>query len=172
MLRAKYWDDESTRKTQREKLEAFAAQLTAAHAFARRSQDHWLRQVDLAFDIGETQTLNEAQIATLDAAAKAIGARTTRSSIHLHVYFGDHDKAKMLQRLMVDEFGDAAESVTRDYLFVGDSPNDTSCFEAFEHTAGVANIAQYPQLAALAGEIAKSPGGHGFAEIVGKLIAH
>src|SRR5207244_12826390 len=67
-------------------------------------------------------------------------ARVVTSSVHAHAYFGDHDKARMCERMARSWWHEELVATRGDYLFVGDSPNDQPCFAYFPIAAGVANV--------------------------------
>jgi hydroxymethylpyrimidine pyrophosphatase-like HAD family hydrolase len=94
------------------------------------------------------------------------------STIHAHAYYGDHDKAKMLARLAAERWGDDAASLRARYLFIGDSPNDQAAFAFFPRSVGVANVARFErELRPPPGFVTPSEGGHGFAELVRRVLA-
>ena len=127
---------------------------------------------DVAWDIGERVKLPAHHVDALAALVVGSGARTTRSSVHLHASFDATDKASGVVRFLGDHFDeDAGEALVR-HAYVGDSPNDAACFGAFKLTFGVANVRAY------AGAIAVPPRfvttramGEGFAELARALLA-
>ncbi|HSC88099.1 MAG TPA: hypothetical protein VLC09_12540 [Polyangiaceae bacterium] len=94
---------------------------------------------DYAFDIGEHERAPEELIARAVELANDHGARTTRSSVHLHFTFDRIDKASGTVSFL-SHFGVEPTRALHRYAFVGDSPNDASCFAAFHTTVGVANL--------------------------------
>jgi hydroxymethylpyrimidine pyrophosphatase-like HAD family hydrolase len=91
--------------------------------------------------------------------------------VHAHAFFGDHDKARMCERFARQFLDEDLPATRADWLFVGDSPNDQSCFAYFPHAAGVANVRRYLDVLAPPPRfIADGEGGHGFAEIVSLLL--
>jgi HAD superfamily hydrolase (TIGR01484 family) len=166
------WDDEATCRAQGRRLHALADQILRDLPGARLADDQWLRRCDVAFDIGETQTLDRATIDAICAHIAAAGARSTTSSVHAHAFFGDHDKARMCARVARAWWDEDLEATRGDYLFVGDSPNDQACFAWFPVSAGVANVRRHlDRLAPPPGFVADAEGGFGFAEIVGLLLS-
>ena len=159
-----YWNDAQARAAQTVRLEALRAEMLAKFPFARVADDQWLRQCDLAFDVGERQKLAPAEIETLANAIVAAGARCVVSSVHAHAYLGDHDKAKMLVRLGRALWQEDLDRGRAAWLFVGDSPNDEPGFAHFPVSAGPANAAGW-QWRSPPAFVAPSPGGYGFAEI-------
>lgn len=96
------------------------------------------RVSDYTFDIGETQRARESTIAAAREFARARGARTTQSSVHLHYTFDRVDKATGALSYLQARGVDPSRALCR-YAFVGDSDNDAPCFAAFSVTIGVAN---------------------------------
>jgi HAD superfamily hydrolase (TIGR01484 family) len=166
------WEDADTCSAQGRRLRALADELVRDIAGARLADDQWLRRCDLAFDIGETQTLERAVVDHLCARIRAAGARCITSSVHAHAFFGDHDKARMCVRAARDWWGVDLDANKERWLFVGDSPNDQPCFAYFPVAAGVANVRRYlDRLAPPPSYVADGEGGHGFAEIVDVVLA-
>lgn len=97
------------------------------------------RLTDFTFDIGEHHQAQESDIQQAIALAHAHGARTTRSSVHLHFTFERSDKATgalhFLRSLGVDP-----TAARQKFAFIGDSENDAPCFAAFQHAVGVRNL--------------------------------
>jgi HAD superfamily hydrolase (TIGR01484 family) len=166
------WDPEAVGEEQRRRLDVLAERVLAEVPGARLANDQWLRRRDLAFDIGETQTLPPATVDEIARRIREAGARVLISSVHAHAFFGDHDKARMCERV-ARQFLDEDLAATRaDWLFVGDSPNDQACFAYFPNAAGVANVRRYLDvLTPPPAFVADGEGGHGFAEIVTLLLA-
>jgi HAD superfamily hydrolase (TIGR01484 family) len=166
-----WWDDEDTRASQRSRLESIVTDVLAHVPRAKLAEDNWLRLCDVAFDVGETQTLERDEIEALSARIRAAGARVLVSSVHAHAYFGDHDKAAMSVRLSRKQFGVDLDREKPNWLFVGDSPNDQAGFSYFPISVGVANVARYEgQLRPPPAFITTREGGHGFAELVAVLL--
>jgi HAD superfamily hydrolase (TIGR01484 family) len=166
------WDDAETCSAQGRRLHSLADEIVRNVAGARLADDQWLRRCDLAFDIGETQTLERTVVDDLCARIRAAGARCITSSVHAHAFFGDHDKARMCVRAAHDWWGVDLDANKERWLFVGDSPNDQPCFAYFPVAAGVANVRRYlDRLAPPPTYVADGEGGHGFAEIVDVVLA-
>lgn len=101
---------------------------------------------DFTFDIGEYQTVDPSLTGRVIASARALGATTVKSSVHLHVSFDRADKASGTVRLIQERTGlDPVRILTR-YAFIGDSENDAACFAAFRLTIGVGNLSGRPTL--------------------------
>lgn len=154
------------------RLAALADDILRTFPFARRSDDCTLRVTDVAFDIGETQHLERAQIDALTTRIEALGARTVVSSVHAHACFHTADKASMSARVASVLWGISETEVAASYAFVGDSPNDQAAFAFFESSIGVANVARYAAtLRPPPRYVTPSAGGHGFAEAVDAILA-
>jgi HAD superfamily hydrolase (TIGR01484 family) len=166
-----FWDEPEARAAAAARLAAIRDDVLARVPRARLADDQWLRRCDLAFDIGETQTLSPDEVAAICARIEAGGARATTSTVHAHASFGDADKAKMAARLAHALWGEDLDATRGEYLFIGDSPNDQAAFSYFPLSAGVANVARYIDvLRPPPAYIADSPGGYGFAEIISFIL--
>ena len=141
-------------------------------AEVRLSDDVDARRSDVTWDVGERIRLPEDRIALLLAEIAKAGARSTRSSVHVHATFDVEDKASGTVRLLASRFGEDVTAARSHYAFVGDSGNDRACFNAFHLTFGVANVrANLGGLGATPRYVAPSPMGMGFAEIAEALLA-
>jgi HAD superfamily hydrolase (TIGR01484 family) len=97
------------------------------------------RITDFTFDIGEHQQASEETIAAARDLAQRAGARTTRSSVHLHYTFDRADKATGALGYLRRTGGDPTRGRHK-YAFIGDSENDAAGFAAFHLTVGVQNV--------------------------------
>ena len=124
------------------------------------------RRSDVAWDIGERERLEPSVVAELARLVVAAGARTTRSSVHLHASYERDDKASGAIRFVHARFGDDDGAALHRWAFVGDSGNDAACFAAFKTTFGVENVRAYARVLSVPPRwIAPSKRGAGFAEI-------
>jgi HAD superfamily hydrolase (TIGR01484 family) len=98
------------------------------------------RVSDFTFDIGETQQLAKGLVDEASRFAEHWGARTNRSSVHLHVTFDAHDKASGTLHLLAQQFGIDPTGARKQFAYVGDSENDAPCFAAFRVSIAVANL--------------------------------
>lgn len=129
------------------------------------------RRTDVTWDIGEYVRVPEETVLRLMALVTSAGARTSRSSVHVHATFEVDDKASGVVRLLRARGVDATRARAR-YAFVGDSANDAPCFAAFRTTFGVANVADsVARLSVPPRWVARRPRGEGFAEVVDALLA-
>jgi HAD superfamily hydrolase (TIGR01484 family) len=165
------WDGDAVGDEQRRKLDIMAQRILTEVPGSRLANDQWLRRRDVAFDIGETQTLPQETIDAIVTRIRQAGARVLISSVHAHAFFGDHDKARMCERFARQFLDEDLPARRDDWLFVGDSPNDQSCFAYFPNAAGVANVSRYLDVLTPPPRfIADAEGGYGFAEIVSLLL--
>jgi len=170
-----WWEPEPPVRARHEAaLSSLCAQILAAEPTARVSQDQWLRRTDLAFDIGETQTLPPETVSRIIAQIEAAGAKSAVSTVHAHASFSvgeSPDKARMLTRLATRWGQDLDGDDRHHYVFVGDSPNDQAGFAHFPLSVGVANVQRYAaQLHPPPTYVTVAEGGHGFAELVATLL--
>jgi len=111
------------------------------------------RRSDVAWDIGERVKLPADDVAKLAAMVIADGARTTRSTVHLHATYERDDKASGATRFLATRFGVDRGSALHRYAFVGDSANDAACFAAFTTTFGVANVRAFVHRVSVASDV-------------------
>jgi len=164
--------DETAVAERRARLDALVTEVARALPHVRLADDVHARRSDVAWDIGERVTLPPEDIAVLARVVTAAGARTTRSSVHLHASFERDDKASGAVRFVHTRFGDDAGAALHRYAFVGDSGNDAACFSAFRATFGVANVAAYARTLSVPPRwVARAERGAGFAEIARTLLA-
>jgi HAD superfamily hydrolase (TIGR01484 family) len=136
------------------------------------SDDVHARRSDVTWDIGERERVDPVTIAELSALIVANGARTTRSSVHVHATYERDDKASGAIRFVHGRFGDDEGAALHRWAFVGDSGNDAACFAAFKHTFGVENVRAYARVLSVPPRwVASSKRGAGFAEIAKAIIA-
>ncbi len=97
------------------------------------------RITDFTFDIGEHHVAKEETIQAARELARRAGARTTRSSVHLHFSFDRADKATGALGYLTRTGGDPTRGRHR-FAFIGDSENDAAGFAAFALSVGVHNL--------------------------------
>ncbi|MCL2777185.1 MAG: hypothetical protein FWD73_04210 [Polyangiaceae bacterium] len=156
----------------KERLRALVESVARAVPRARLADDSYARRSDVAWDIGERDALDGASIAALEREVMSAGARTTRSSVHLHASYESDDKATGAVRFLREQLGEDPGRALGRYAFIGDSGNDAPCFSAFRVTFGVANVrAHLPRLPVPPRWVASRERGAGFAEIARVLVA-
>jgi hydroxymethylpyrimidine pyrophosphatase-like HAD family hydrolase len=153
-------------------LEVLVRDVHRAMPHVRLADDNHHRRSDRAWDIGEHATVPPDEVEALAAIVRGAGARTTRSTVHLHASFEVDDKASGAVRFATEHFGiDAGRALTT-WAFVGDSPNDGACFAAFRTTFGVANVRRYlRRLSVPPRFVTLAERGAGFAELANALRA-
>jgi HAD superfamily hydrolase (TIGR01484 family) len=163
--------DENERRSRRARLASIAEDVRVQIPESRLADDVGARVSDITWDIGERIQLPRERVDVIDAIARKAGARTTRSSVHLHASFDADDKASGAVRFIVEHFGGDSGAALARYAFVGDSSNDSACFAAFQHTFGVANVRAYaPRLPVTPKFVASKEMGEGFAEVANALL--
>jgi hypothetical protein len=158
--------------SRRARLDELVRSVSKAMPQVKLADDVHARRSDVAWDIGERDRLDATVIAELTRLVLAAGARTTRSSVHLHASFERDDKASGAIRFVNARFGDDAGAALNRWAFVGDSGNDASCFAAFKTTFGVENVRAYARVLSLPPRwIAPGKRGAGFAEIAKAIVS-
>ena len=156
----------------RARLERLVETVAKAMPQVKLADDVHARRSDVAWDIGERERLDPSVVEELAALVVAGGARTTRSSVHLHASFERDDKASGAIRFVRNRFGDDAGAALHRWAFVGDSGNDAACFAAFKTTFGVENVRAYARTISVPPRwIAPSKRGAGFAEIAKAIVS-
>jgi hydroxymethylpyrimidine pyrophosphatase-like HAD family hydrolase len=162
---------EQERLERRAALAAIVSRVATVVPEARLTDDVGARRSDVTWDIGERVTLPRATVDRIANEIVRAGARTTRSSVHIHATFDLDDKASGAVRFLVDTFGEDPGRAVARYAFVGDSGNDAACFAAFRTTFGVANVkAALGRLAIPPAFVTSSAMGEGFAELVDMVL--
>ena len=159
------------RHTRRMRLSRLVARVQDVVPEARLADDVGARRSDVTWDIGERVRLPVDRVDLIAREIVAQGARTTRSSVHLHATFDEDDKASGAVEFLARSFKVDAGAALRTFAFVGDSGNDAACFAAFETTFGVANVAKHLSTMSVPPRyVASRPMGAGFAEIARMLV--
>jgi hydroxymethylpyrimidine pyrophosphatase-like HAD family hydrolase len=127
------------------------------------------RVTDFTFDIGEDQRIAPATVHGAVDLARRHGARTTVSSVHLHLSLDGDDKASGTVRVLGTLFGEDPTRALSRWAFIGDSENDQACFAAFRTTIAVANLSGRPSLAPR--YITAAARSDGFVEAARTLVA-
>lgn len=130
------------------------------------NQDQPFRITDIAFDIGQTVSIEESLAVESTEWLLAQGVQARRSSIHINVWIGEHSKStgamSWLRQRNMDE---------NSCLFIGDSPNDESMFKQFPLSVGVANIDRFlPAMDFTPTYVTPHEGGYGFVDLANVLL--
>ncbi|MEO6419861.1 MAG: HAD-IIB family hydrolase [Polyangiaceae bacterium] len=163
--------DAAERRRRRIRLGSLVETVRGIVPEARLSDDVDARRSDITWDIGERMRLPLERVEAIAHEIARAGARSTRSSVHLHATFDEDDKASGSVAFASAQFGDDASAVLARYAFIGDSGNDSACFAAFRHTFAVANVREYlPRIAVSPRYVSPSEMGQGFAEVADALL--
>jgi HAD superfamily hydrolase (TIGR01484 family) len=168
-----YWNDAARRGDERRRLDEIARRVCREVPGAAVAADQGFRHTDLAIDYREdVAPLGAAQVARIVEIFEAAGATAKVSSIHVNGWFGDHDKRKMVERLLQDVFGHDLRADPAPVVFVGDSPNDAPLFAGLPNSVGVANVLDFVgDLDPPPAWVTSRAGGHGFAELAEALLS-
>ena len=159
------------------RAENFARMQTALHNIeqtiqgARRSQDSWGRETDIAIDHSEFTQLAPETVAQVVYALQSQGLHATVSSIHINAWLGEHNKLQGARWVLRTLFSRDLDAELDQWVYVGDSTNDQLMFEHLPHSVGVANIRDFAdQLSHPPRYITQQARGRGFAELVQHLL--
>ena len=150
------------RVERRERLASLVTEIRSRYPELEPADDVDARRSDFTFDIGERLRPPAERVADAAAFARARGARTLSSSVHLHVSYDASDKASGAVRLVGRLLGVDPTSALYRYGFIGDSANDAACFAAFHSSIAVRNLSGRPAL--LPRFVTRGERGAGFAE--------
>ena len=169
---AHYEHDAEERARQRAALAAIGARIVAAVPGAALAVDRHRRETDLAIDWSERVTpLARADVDRIVTMLQAEGLATAVSSIHIHGWYGEHDKLATSRRLFAAAFGVDLGAERESYTYVGDAPNDAPMFAFFPHAVGVANLRRFmDRLQTPPAYITTGEAGEGFAELARLLV--
>jgi HAD superfamily hydrolase (TIGR01484 family) len=163
--------DAALREARRARLSQLVDRVRERVPEAILSDDVDARRSDIAWDIGERVRLPEDRVNAIASEIVAWGARSMRSSVHLHATFDADDKASGAVRFCARELDEEPSRALARFAFVGDSANDASCFAAFRTTFGVANIrASMARLSLPPRYVADRAMGEGFADVAAEIL--
>ncbi len=164
--------DAAERSARRERLAAIIARVKVVAPEVELADDGAGRRADLAWDIGERVKIPVDRVDAIAAEIVAAGARTTRSSVHIHATYDPADKATGAIAFLRETFGEDASYARGRYAFIGDSGNDAACFNAFAVTFGVANVRpNIGRIAVPPRYVATHEMGGGFAEVAATILS-
>ena len=170
-LERRFVQDPLTRANNRKKLNTLATQILKQVPGTALASDQPYRDLDLAIDFCEdVSPLPESDIDRIVQCFQKVGATCKVSSIHVNGWFGQFDKLSGFKQFHKDRWG--SEANLNEWAFFGDSANDEPMFEAFEWSFGVANVREFlPRLVHAPKWITPSEGGHGFVEVINRLLS-
>jgi HAD superfamily hydrolase (TIGR01484 family) len=143
-LRQRFVADADTRASNAQRLAQVAQRILAEVPGCALASDQFCRAADIAIDFCEdVPPLPRSAIERIVALMKDSGMTAKVSSIHVNGWFGQYDKLTMTRTLMQERYGIDLDSARRDYVFVGDSPNDEPMFRYFPYSVGVANVLDF-----------------------------
>ncbi len=169
----RFVDDDATRRANRARLAIIRDEILAAVPGCAPASDQHYREADLAIDFCEdVARLHDAAIDRIVAIMTAHGMTAKVSSIHVNGWFGTYNKLGMTRTLCAEQFGIDLDQSKREWLFIGDSPNDAPMFGFFPYSVGVANVMDFlGRIDTPPRYVAHGRSGDGFAELVGLLLA-
>ncbi len=136
--------DSTNREERGVALDALCREMLARFSWLELADDNAARRSDRTFDIGERRRVPRDEVDEAAQFARSRGARTTRSSVHLHVSFDSDDKASGVVRFLHQEHGFDPTACLGRFAFIGDSENDAACFAAFRTSIAVSNLSGRP----------------------------
>jgi HAD superfamily hydrolase (TIGR01484 family) len=171
-LRTRYVQDEATRAEGRFRLEAVKADVLREVPGAAIASDQPYRAADLAVDFCEdVPALPRAEVDRIVSIFERHGAHAKISSIHVNGWFGDYDKLTTTRLMMAELYGVDIEASRSEWVFSGDSPNDSPMFGFFPNAVGVANVVDFADRTPnLPRWITSARSGAGFAEMGRALL--
>ena len=141
-LQRRFFQGREERVQNRRKLDQLSAAILSAVPGTALASDQPYRELDLAIDFKEdVPELDDKSIDAIVAAFESVDATCKVSSIHVNGWFGDFDKLRGVERFHQDRYGEPIDSSR--WAFFGDSANDEPMFGAFDHSIGVANVADF-----------------------------
>ncbi len=156
-----------------EKLRALGQAIVVKYPQVRVSADQPYRLTDLAIDYAEQSHDVSSDVVTEIAAwMQSEGYQTAVSSIHIHAYKPENQKADGVYPLMQAAFAMDLPTVHARAAFIGDSPNDASLFAAIPVSVGVANVrGSLDKIHTPPAYVTDAECGAGFIEFAQRLIA-
>jgi len=171
-LRFHYVQSAAQRAKNKIQLEKIARKVLRMVPGSQPAVDNPYRQCDIAIDFAEdTRRLPLTKVNQIAEIFRHEGAQAKISSIHVNAWFGDYDKLTTTQLLFQNVFGVDLRKQEKDYLFLGDSPNDEPMFRHFSYSIACANIRPFLKTLAFPPRwITQKPGAQGFAEAIDLLL--
>jgi len=172
-LEKRFRDDAQTRAANRERLAAVRERILAEVSGAAIASDQRYREADLAIDYNEdVARLSESSVDRIVEIMRAAGMNAKVSSIHVNGWFGEYDKLAMTRILLRERFEVDLDAERREFVFVGDSPNDAPMFAFFPNAVGVANIRSCAaRIDRLPAYVTRAESGAGFIELADLLLS-
>ncbi len=171
-MQRRFLQSERERLNNRERLNALALSIVDDVPGAGIASDQPYRDLDLAVDFCEdVPRLDDPAIDKIVGAFEHAGAVCKVSSIHVNGWYGNFDKLTGCRRFCSDRWGIDLDAERDRWLYVGDSANDEPLFEFFDHSVGVANVADFlDRMSSWPTYVTADPGGHGFTDLVQQVL--
>jgi len=173
-MRRRFVQDEATLAGHRARFAALGEEVLAQVPGVAISADQPYRACDLAIDFAED--VRTDGLPTADRVTQLLrnaGMRVKISSIHVNAWFGDHDKLSTTLQMAAEEFGMDADALSRNHLYLGDSPNDAPMFGFFNRSVGVANVLDYGgRVDPMPAYVCDRRSGAGFAQALRHVIGY
>ncbi|EAR08330.1 HAD family hydrolase [Reinekea blandensis] len=167
-----YADREQMAQQQRELRQRTESYLTTEPTLVL-AHDQAFRYCDVAVDFAPSPQSPASPLvvqAFMDTLQRE-GYQTLRSSIHINCWSGEHNKRRMTERFLMQQYGLSATDMLVQCAFIGDAPNDEPMFAWLPATYGVANIRPYIDvLTTPPATILDRRGGLGFVDLVDHLL--
>ncbi len=157
------------REQARHSLERIAVEVEREFPELVRTDDALARISDITYDVGEYQRVARPIVERASERARALGARTTVSSVHMHITLDPHDKATGCLYVLRTQLGLDTTTARMTFGFIGDSGNDAACFAAFPASIGVSNLSGRPSVTPK--WITRGARGAGFVEAAQRILA-
>jgi len=169
----RYAVGEADRQVARARLSTVGEHIIRTEPGCALASDQPYREADLAIDYCEDVVpLSRSAVDRIVALMRAEGMTAKVSSVHVNGWFGAYDKLTMTRILVREAFGLDLDARRAEFVFVGDSPNDTPMFEFFPHSVGVANVRRFAdRIPAPPKYVTAREAGAGFAELARFLLA-
>ena len=170
LKRGHFEKDEAVRDRQRQTLEAILHRVRSELPAVRLASDQPSRAHDLAYDVGESEDLDEPTLQRLVGIIEDHGARSMISSVHCHAVPGAWTKASGVTRALGTRGVEEFRLFTR-WAFIGDSANDAAAFDAFSISVGVANVRDHlERIEQPPAYVTEGDRGAGFAELADRIL--
>ena len=136
------------------------------------ASDQNYRVADIAIDFCEdVPALPREETQRIKAMMESEGLTAKISSIHVNGWLGGYDKLSTTKRFMQERFGLDLDLHKREFVFIGDSPNDEPMFAYFPHSVGVANVKNFLDMISIKPKyVTGASYGAGFAELASALL--
>ena len=154
----------------RRRMNEIAVEVMSKVPGARLSSDSKYREVDLAIDWNEEQSLSRDDAEECVRLIQKAGFAAVRSSVHVNFGPPHFDKLSACQLLVRRVLGGDVEDLAP-YVYVGDALNDAPMFSGFPNSVGVANVRMWwDELEHKPAFITERPEGAGLRELVAHLL--